>query len=110
MRTINVAIVAVMLWAVTVMPAMAEQQPQETGMMEILPELIIRPVGVLSSAFGLGLFLFTSPISALATIAEPHDALETTFHAFVVSPYRYTFRRSLGDYSLPIDLDLHTTD
>ncbi len=103
MRTINAKVIAVILLFGAVMPAMAGQQAEQTKVTDILPELVIRPMGVLGTAFGTGLFLFTSPVIALATIPEPHDALQQTFNDFVVSPYRYTFRRPLGTYHIEIE-------
>lgn len=103
MRTINAIMIAVILMSCSVGPVMADRPAEQTEVAGMLPELILRPVGVLGSAFGAGLFLFTSPVIALATIPEPHDALRQTFHDFVVVPYRYTFRRPLGNYQMEID-------
>ena len=62
-------------------------------------EVIIRPVAVLGSITGLALFIVASPISGLASIPEPHDAFQTTWDDFVVTPYHFAFRRPFGDYS-----------
>ena len=66
-----------------------------TGM---LPEIIIRPVGVVGSVTGVVLFIAGSPISGLASIPEPHDAFKITYEDFVVKPFNFTFRRPLGDW------------
>ncbi len=93
--------ITILLFAFSATPGFA----QETGQTGMLPELVLRPIGLLGSAFSTGLFLACAPISALATIPEPHDALGKTYHAFVVTPFRFTFQRPLGDYRLLIDSD-----
>ena len=67
-----------------------------------LSEIIIRPVSVVASVTGLAIFIVGSPISGLASIPEPHDAFKTTWNDFVVTPYHFTFRRPLGDYSVEL--------
>ena len=69
----------------------------------VWPELILRPVGVLSSAAGAGFYLASLPFAAVANILEPHDALEFTYNAFLLTPFKLTFQRPIGDYSLPLD-------
>lgn len=78
-------------------------QETNTGIENIWPEFILRPVGVLSSAIGAGFFLATSPFAAIANIPEPHDAFEHTYEAFIKTPVRFTFLRPIGDYSVPIE-------
>jgi len=83
-------------------PAMAEENPQSPGFWDTLPEVMLRPMGVVASAAGVAFFVAGSPFTALASIPEPHDAFTQTFDAFVKTPYRLTFRRPLGDYRLEI--------
>lgn len=83
-------------------PAMAGESRQSPGFWDILPEIIIRPMGVVASAAGVAFFVAGSPFTALASITEPHDAFSHTFDAFVKTLYRLTFRCPLGDYSLEI--------
>jgi len=75
---------------------MEDTSPTATDM---LSELIIRPVAVVASVTGLAMFIVASPFSGLASIPEPHDAFKTTWEDFVVTPYRFAFRRPFGDYS-----------
>lgn len=84
-------------------PAATAVQKTDTGIENIWPELILRPVGLLSSAIGAGFFLATSPFAAIANIPEPHDAFEHTYEAFVKTPVLFTFSRPIGDYSVPIE-------
>ena len=79
-----------------------EDDSSPTGK-EMLSELIIRPVAVVGSITGLALFIVASPFSGLASIPEPHDAFETTWDDFVVTPYHFAFRRPFGDYSVELN-------
>ena len=69
----------------------------------VFPELILRPVGVLSSVAGAAFYIASLPFAAVANILEPHDALEITYDAFILTPFKLTFQRPIGDYSLPLD-------
>lgn len=54
--------------------------------------LIVRPMGVVSCVSGFGLFLISSPFSALGgNIGEAWGAM-------VVQPAKFTFARPLGDF------------
>ncbi len=70
---------------------------------DILSELIIRPVAVVASVTGLAMFIVASPFSGLASIPEPHDAFKATWEDFVVTPYRFAFRRPFGDFSAELN-------
>ncbi len=70
---------------------------------DMLSEIIIRPIAVIGSVTGLALFIAASPVSALASIPEPHDAFKTTWNDFVVTPYYFAFRRPFGDYSVELN-------
>lgn len=66
----------------------------------ILADLILlRPFGLALTAAGAGLFLGTAPLSALASIAPPHDALERAGHVLFVAPAAFAFMRPLGEYT-----------
>ena len=79
-----------------------QTEDQDPGM---LPELIMRPAGFCGSIIGLTAFILSTPFAGLASIPEPHDAFQKTYNAFLETPFRYTFTRPLGDYSLTIDAD-----
>ena len=78
---------------------------QETDLntTSVYPELILRPVGVLSSIAGAGFYIASLPFAAVANLLEPHDALDVTYDAFILTPFKLTFQRPIGDYSLPLD-------
>lgn len=84
-------------------PAMTVQKESPTDIENVWPELILRPVGVLSSAIGAGFFLATLPFAAIANIQEPHDAFDHTYEAFIKTPVRFTFVRPIGKYHVPIE-------
>ncbi|MGH8509848.1 MAG: hypothetical protein ACREU8_00195 [Gammaproteobacteria bacterium] len=61
--------------------------------------VILRPFGLIGTIVGTTLFVGTSPLTALASIAPQHDAFAKSAHAFIVTPFNYTFVRSFGDYT-----------
>ncbi len=69
----------------------------------MLDVLFYRPVGLIATVIGAGLFIGTSPLTALASIPAPHDAFAKTGRILVLSPATYTFVRPIGDRSFPYD-------
>ncbi len=61
--------------------------------------VIYRPLGFLTTIVGTAVFIGLSPLTAFASIPEPHDAFEKTANLFIVAPGCYTFCRPLGDTS-----------
>jgi len=61
--------------------------------------LVFRPLGLLTTIAGTGVFIGVSPFTALASIAD-HDAFHKTANIFIAAPASYTFSRPLGDTSL----------
>jgi hypothetical protein len=82
-------------------PALTVQET-DLNTTSVFPELILRPVGVLSSAVGAGFYIASLPFAAVANFLEPHDALDVTYDAFILTPFKLTFQRPIGDYSLPL--------
>jgi hypothetical protein len=66
--------------------------------------LFYRPVGLIATVVGTGLYVGISPFTALASIPEPHDAFVKTGKILVLSPANYTFVRPLGDRNFPYKL------
>jgi len=56
----------------------------------ILDVFATRPVGIVSTIFGTGTFIVSSPFSALG------DNLQQSFDELVKKPFLYTFKRPLG--------------
>ncbi|TAK61049.1 hypothetical protein [Methylobacter sp.] len=67
----------------------------------LLDVLLYRPVGLAATIIGTGLYIGISPLTALASIPEPHDAFVKTGKILILLPANYTFVRPLGDRSFP---------
>jgi hypothetical protein len=66
---------------------------------EVLNELLImRPTGLIATLAGTAVFIATSPLSGLASIAPPHDAFVKASDALVIGPAAWTFSRPFGIY------------
>jgi hypothetical protein len=70
----------------------------------MLDVLFYRPVGLIATVIGTGVYIGISPLTALASIPEPHDAFVKTGKILILSPANYTFVRPLGDRSFPYKL------
>lgn len=82
-------------------PAYAKGSNDDYSPFFVFPDLLIyRPLGVAATAVGVGLFVATSPFTALAQIAPPHDAFEITSNILIKGPGRFTFVRPVGNLSL----------
>lgn len=89
-RTLVIALILVVL-PVTVSAEEAGQAVQRRGAEAMAFDgLVRRPIGLLGTALGTGLFIVTLPFSALGGNAD--EARET----LVVEPARDTFSRCLG--------------
>lgn len=70
----------------------------------VLADLILlRPAGLVLTVGGAGLFLAATPLTAMAAIAEPHDAFERVGKILVVAPAAFTFNRPLGEMNYQRD-------
>lgn len=61
--------------------------------------VVIRPAGFVATLVGGALFIGLSPLTALASIPEPHDSFKRVGGILVGIPYDYTFVRPLGYFS-----------
>ena len=66
----------------------------------IVDLLIYRPIGLVATAVGTGLFVGFSPLTAFSQISPPHDAFEKTADFLVVAPFEHTFSRPLGEWTI----------
>ena len=73
----------------------------------ILDVLLYRPVGFAVTIIGTGAFIGLSPLTALASIPEPHDAFAKTAKILIQAPGAYTFIRPLGDRAVPFHVPPH---
>lgn len=96
-RGVLTAILALALFAAT--PALADDtgdypdpvQPPTAAAMTF-DALVVRPVSLVATVAGAGLFLVSLPFSAIG-----HNT-DQAGHALVVDPARYTFTRPLGNF------------
>lgn len=83
-------------------PAFAEQSDIDySSGFAIVDLLLYRPIGLVATIVGTGVFVGLSPLTAFAQISPPHDAFEKTTDIFVVTPFEYTFNRPLGEWYFP---------
>ncbi|MEN8260581.1 MAG: hypothetical protein ABFS02_08350 [Pseudomonadota bacterium] len=69
------------------------------GLVDAVTEImLLRPAGLIGTILGTGFFVATTPLTALANIAPPHDAFEKTIDVFIMTPAKYTFDRPMGVY------------
>lgn len=69
------------------------------GVDDVIVEILLaRPLGLVGTIVGTGVFIGISPLTALASIPEPHDAFEKTADALIFAPGWFTFQRPLGVY------------
>ena len=68
-----------------------ESREPEGGEM-IYDTLVIRPVGMIATAVGSIIFVISLPFSALT------DSVDDASEKLVKDPYRYTFKRPLGQF------------
>ena len=73
----------------------------------ILDVLLYRPVGFAVTLIGTGAFIGFSPLTALASIPEPHDAFAKTAKILILAPAAYTFIRPIGDRDFPYHVPPH---
>lgn len=82
-------------------PAYAEYLDKNHSTFFVIPDILIyRPIGIAVTAVGVGLFVATSPLTAIAQISPPHDAFEKMSDILIKAPGRYTFSRPAGNLSL----------
>jgi hypothetical protein len=67
----------------------------------LLDVLLYRPVGLVVTVIGTAMFVGMSPLTALASIPEPHDAFAKTGNILILAPAAYTFVRPIGDRDFP---------
>jgi hypothetical protein len=80
-------------------PSLAQTQQQvESDGYDVMMDIFLRPVGIVGTIVGAGLFVGLSPITALAAIPSPHDAFEKLGNTIVCKPFKWTFYRPVGDY------------
>ena len=83
--------------------ANAQNQQAVDPLFVLLDVVLYRPIGVVATVVGAGVFAGISPLVALASIPKPHDAFKKTAGILVLAPAAYTFVRPVGDKGFPYD-------
>jgi len=95
----KVSSLVLLLSAAAASPGFAQtQQPVESDGYDVMMDIILRPIGIVGTIVGAGLFVGLSPVTALAEIPSPHDAFEKLGNTIVCKPFKWTFERPVGDY------------
>ena len=66
---------------------------------DIAIDLVLRPVGFVGTVAGTALYIGLSPLTLISQLYPPHDSFEKLGKLLVVQPAKYTFTRSVGDYT-----------
>lgn len=85
------------LLVMSAVPAAAQQPPDSTvlgdrGSDMAADLLIVRPLGLVGTLIGAGLFVVALPFTV------PSGSVGDAAHEMVVRPFEYTFNRPLGDF------------
>lgn len=89
---------SVFLAALNCAPALAAVEREVNYVNAVADIVVIRPVGMAVTLIGTALFVASSPLTGLASIAPPHDAAEIAAHALILSPAAFTFARPVGEF------------
>ena len=60
---------------------------------QALDLLVLRPMGLIATAGGVGFFVLSSPLAAVSTATD----FQTSWDIFVQAPWEFTTERPLGD-------------
>ncbi len=91
---ISITLLSIVTFSV---PSTADEREKPYDPMFAMADVVLlRPVGLVFTIVGTGLFLGFSPLTALASIAPPHDAFEIMGYALVMTPVQFTFIRPVG--------------
>ena len=86
-KLLSILLVTIMLFSAA--PAFAASSDIDSTDI-IIDAIFLRPLGLVSTAFGSVFFVATLPISAITS------SVGTAYEALVEDPFVYTFRRPLG--------------
>jgi hypothetical protein len=82
-------------------PAFADDQSVNANGLDVLADVVLRPVGLVATIVGAGAYLSVLPAVAIHSIYPPHDAYEKWADMVVINPAKFTFTRPTGDYNYP---------
>ncbi|MGR8981075.1 MAG: hypothetical protein ACU84H_13415 [Gammaproteobacteria bacterium] len=76
----------------------ANARPFQDSLLDLVDIAIYRPLGLVSTVAGTGIFIGISPFTALTAISPPHNAFGRAATILIVTPAKFTFDRPLGVY------------
>jgi hypothetical protein len=103
MKKLTGLFILVSIVSCSTLPHSQKVEEEQPGFV-MMDVLFYRPVGLIATVIGTGVYIGISPLTALASIPEPHDAFVKTSKILILSPANYTFVRPLGDRSFPYKL------
>lgn len=92
---ISITLLSIVTFSVPSAANETEQQSYDP-LFALADVAILRPIGLAFTIVGSALFVGISPLTALSSIAPPHDAFKKTAYALVMTPVRFTFVRPVG--------------
>ncbi|MCH9699061.1 MAG: hypothetical protein K0U68_13250 [Gammaproteobacteria bacterium] len=63
-------------------------------------DLALRPLGLISTIVGSGLYVGLSPLTLVSHAFPPHESFQKLGNFMVVTPAKFTFERPVGDYTI----------
>jgi hypothetical protein len=87
------------LFSALTVPGFADNHVVKISGYDYAHEMISRPVGMVTTIIGAGLYAGISPLTALFMIPKPHDSFERLADIMVCHPFKWTFMRPIGDYA-----------
>jgi len=103
MKKLTSLFILVSIVSCSTVPNSRKVEEEQPGFV-MMDVLVYRPIGLIATVIGTGVYIGISPLTALASIPEPHDAFVKTSKILILSPANYTFVRPLGDRSFPYKL------
>lgn len=92
----RILFVFVFLLVFSVNASAREVKAEYDPIFAFLDVVVLRPLGLAGTVVGSAVFVGISPLTALASIAPPHDAFEKMGYMLVMTPYHFTFVRPVG--------------
>ena len=78
----------------------AEESHRVVATSDYVLDLALRPLGLISTIVGTGLYLGVSPLTLVSHAFPPHQSFQKLGNFLVVTPAKFTFTRPVGDYTL----------
>ncbi len=103
MKALKIGILTVALtWSITShaeLPANHEPSKRTVSGNDVLIDMALRPAGFIATVAGAALYVGLSPFTAFSHAFSPHDSFQKLGKILVVTPAKFTFSRSVGDYT-----------